>query len=558
MLLGIAVQTLDILLVRVLIDKAIIPRKFHILNLIGLVIVLTTLLQASSEFLRKLFLAAFRGRVLFDVRILLFQHLQKLSLSFFHRKDTGYLMSRISGDVGALQGLLADTMVSFAQNGLIFIAGVICTLYIHPKLALISFFILCLYILSLKAFNRRIRERSYEVRERYAIVQKDLQELLSNIFLIKAFCQEKSSAIRLVRSTKEAIRNDVRLEVFSTFTLALSRTIAAVGNIVLWWYGGAEVIRGNLTIGGLAAFSSFTGYLFGPAQALMSINLLIQKSLAACQRIFEILDLVPEVREKKQAVDPGRLRGKVSFDNVSFSYDSKGKVLDGLSLQVHRGEVVAIVGPSGVGKTTLVRLIPRFYDPQEGRVLIDGIDVQDMKLKALRENIGIVSQDTFLLNTSIRENIRFAKPKATDEEVVKAARLAGAHEFIEKLPEGYDTKIGERGVRLSGGQRQRIAMARAILKDPSILILDEAFSHLDSETERAILESLRPFIRSRTTFIIAHRLATALEADRIVVLNGGKVVGDGGHEELLESCPVYRRLYEEQFIDGRKESREAA
>ena len=381
-------------------------------------------------------------------------------------------------------------------------------------------------------------------------IQRDLQELLSNIFLIKAFCREKFSTIRLAKSTKEAIRKDVQLEIFSTLATVTSGIISTGGPLAVVWYGCAEIMHGNLTVGGLIAFNSFVGYLFGPTRALMGINFSVQRSLAACRRIFEILDLVPEVREKKQAMDPGRLRGDVTFDNVSFSYDSNGKVLDGLSLQVRRGEVVAIVGPSGIGKTTLVYLIPRFYDPQEGRVLIDGIDVRDMKLKVLRENISIVSQDTFLLNTSIKENIRFAKPKATDEEVVRAARLAGAHEFIEGLPEGYDTKIGERGVRLSGGQRQRIAIARAILKDPSILILDEAFSHLDSETERAILESLRSFIRSRTTFIIAHVLPTALEADRIVVLDGGKIVGEGKHEELLKNCPVYRRLYEEQFFDG--------
>ncbi|MCD6170396.1 MAG: ABC transporter ATP-binding protein [Candidatus Latescibacteria bacterium] len=553
MLLAVVLQLPMPFLTRYLIDKVIILKDFRILNIIGFVLIAVLLVRASSIFIERVLLSTFRARVLFDIRIALFQHLQRLSLRFFHDKETGYLMSRVGDDVGAVQGLLADTMVSFVQNTLTFIAGVACTLYIHPKLALISFSILPLYALSLKVFNKRIRNMSYEVRERYANVQKDLQELLSGISIIKAFSREKHTAIRMVRSTKEAVRKEVKLNILSALAGISSTVISAAGPLVLIWYGCAEIMRGYLTVGGLVAFNSFIRYLFGPTQALMNINFSVQRSLAACQRIFEMLDLQPEVKEKKEAVEPGRLRGDVVLQGVTFSYDSGDKILDRVSLRARPGQIVALVGTSGVGKTTLVSLIPRFYDPEQGRVLIDGTDIRDMRLRSLRDNIGIVSQETFLFSSTVRENIRFGRLGATDQEVTEAARLAQAHEFITRLPEGYDTQIGERGVKLSGGQRQRIAIARAVLRNPSILILDEATSNLDSESERAIQQALRPLMKNRTTFVIAHRLSTVLDADKIVVLDGGKVVAEGKHSEVYQSCPVYRRLYDEQFLNPRIE-----
>lgn len=548
MLLGVLLQLPMPFLTRYLIDRVVVLKDFRVLNLIGILLIAVLLLRAVSSFVERVLLASFRAKVLFDIRLALFEHLQRLSLGFFHDRETGYLMSRVGGDVDALQGLLADTMVSVVQNSLTFAAGIACTLYIHPKLALICFSILPLYALSLKVFNRRMRDMSYEVRERYADFQRVLQELLSGIFVVKAFSREKGSCIRMAGSLKKAVRKEVDLEVFSALARISSAIISSAGPLVLIWYGCAEIMRGNLTVGGLVAFNSFMRYLFGPTQALMNINFSVQRSLAACRRVFEILDTVPEVGDG--AIELKELKGEVIFEEVSFSYGSDGKVLDGVSFGARPGEVVAIVGTSGVGKTTLVNLIPRFYEPQEGRVLVDGVDVRDLKLKFLRDNIGIVSQETFLFSTSVKENIRFGRPNATDEEVMEAAKLAHAHEFIEELPEGYDTQVGERGVKLSAGQRQRIAIARAILKDPKILILDEATSNLDPESERAIREALRSLIKDRTVFVIAHRFSTVLDADRILVLDGGRIVGWGKHEELMESCPVYRRLYRQWFISA--------
>lgn len=533
-------------LTKYLVDKVIISKEFHILNIIGFVLIGVLFINTISSFIQGYLLTTFRNRIFFDIKIRLFSHVQKLSLSYFHKKQTGYLMSRISGDVEAAEGLLADTLISLVQNVLVFIVGVACVLYLHPKLAFISFSILPLYVLSLVVFNKRLRNMSYEVREKYANVQKDLQELLSGVFIIKAFTGEKVSAIRLIRSLKEAVRKDVRLSITSLIAGISSTVISTIGPLVLIWYGCAEIMRGSLTLGGLVAFRSFLGYLFGPTQALFSLNIGIQRSIAACQRIFEVLDTAPEI-EVKDAKQLKIKEGKVVFDDVSFSYDDKKPILQNISLQANPSEIIAIVGKSGVGKTTLVNLIPRFYELSKGRILIDGEDIRNVALKSLRQNIGIVSQETFLFSDSVKENIRFGKRDVSEEQIIDAAKLAYADEFIRHLEKGYNTNVGERGVRLSGGEKQRISIARAIVKNPRILILDEATSNLDSESERLIQNAIESLVQNRTTFVIAHRLATILNADKLVVLDEGKIVEQGTHEELYNLCGAYRQLYDGQF-----------
>ncbi len=544
MLLAVGLQLPMPFLTKYLIDEVIVIKSFRLLNIIGLVLVGVLFVRAASIFLESFLLTTFRGRVLFDIRLKLFEHIQKLSFSFFHKKETGYLMSRISGDVNAVQGLLADTLVSFGQNTLTFIAGIACTIYIHPKLAFICFAILPLYLLSLQVFNKRIRGMSHDVRERYALVQKDLQELLSGISIIKAFTGERRSTLRLLKSVKDAIRREVRLDITAALASISSVLISSAGPIVLIWYGCGEIIRGSLTIGGLIAFNSFIRYLFGPTRSLFNLNIGIQRSLAACERIFEIMDIAPE-REGRRDI---KIReGRVVFENVSFSYDGKERVLENISFEANPGEICAIVGRSGVGKTTLVSLIPRFYEPKEGRILIDGEDISDVSLKRLRKNIGIVAQETFLFSDTIKENIRFGNPVAKDREIEEAARLAYCDEFIKTLPDSYETSVGERGVNLSGGERQRISIARAILKNPKILILDEATSNLDSESEKNIQQALEPLTRTRTSFVIAHRLSTIINADKLLVLENGKIIEVGTHKELYEKNGVYRKLYDEQF-----------
>lgn len=550
MLLSIGLRLPMPFLTKYLIDEVVIVRNFHLLNIIGCIIIVVLLIHSLTIFIESILLISFRGRVLFDIRLMIFGYVQNLALSFFHKKETGYLMSRLSDDVNAVQGLLADTLVSAGQNILTFIAGIICTLYIHPKLAIICFLILPFYLLSLMVFNKRIRNMSYEVRERYALLNKDLQELLSGISVIKAFTGEKRATIKMLGKIKEAIRKEVRLDITATIASISSVLISSLGPIVLIWYGCAEIMRGNLTVGSLIAFNSFIGYLFGPTRNLYNLNLNVQRSLAAVQRIFEMFDLEPE-REGKEEIEIRR--GEVIFDNVSFSYNGNEEVLKDISFKVNPGETIAIVGRSGAGKTTLVSLLLKFFEPTRGRILIDGEDIKETKLKSLRKNIGICSQETFLFSDTIRENIRFGNPEAKEGEIEQAAGLAYADVFIRNLPEGYNTKLGERGINLSGGERQRIAIARALLKNPKILILDEATSQLDSESEKMIQNALKNLFKDRTTFIIAHRLSTIKDADKILVLEKGMVVGVGKHTELYKSCPDYKNLYDEQFIKREKQ-----
>jgi len=546
MMIGVALQLPMPFLTKYLLDEIIAFKNFTLLNVIGIALVGVLMVRVASGFLERLLLAAFRARVLFDLRLTLFKHVQQLPLSFVRARQTGYVMSRIGGDVEAVQGLLADTLVSGLQNILVFAAGVVCTLYIHPRLATISFSILPVYGLSLWFFNRRIRRMSLEVRERHAVVQEDLQELLSGLSTIKAFSREKHSMQRMAHSVKQAVRWELKLEITSALAALSSILISAAGPIALVWYGSFEIMKGSLTIGGLVAFSSFLRYLFGPTQALMNLNIGVQRSLAACERIFEILDVKTEVARRANAICLKHINGDLVFQDVTFSYNEE-KILDGLCFRVKPGQFVAIVGRSGVGKTTLVHLILRFFDPQRGTIFLDGHDIRELELSLLRRTIGLVSQEVFLFGTTVKENIRFGRLDATDYEIMEAAKLAYADRFIRALEHGYATNVGERGVSLSGGERQRIAIARAILKDPKILILDEATSHLDSASETHIQAALGSLVRGRTTLVIAHRLSTIRDAETILVLDHGKVVEQGTHDELYRSGGPYRELLDQQF-----------
>jgi len=524
MLLSVCLQLPMPFLTKFLIDNVIGTKSFRLLNIIGFVLIGVLFLQAFSIFIQRYLLSTFRGKVVFDLRMALFNHTERLRVSFFHNTETGYLMSRLNDDVNSIQGLLADTIVSFIQNILTFIVGICATLYLHPKLAIISFLILPFYALSIWVFNKRIRRMSYEVRESFAKVNKDLQELLSGIMVIKAFTGERYGSLRFIRSLKEGIRKSVRFDILGTIFSITSIIISSAGPIVLIWYGCSEIMRGRLSVGGLIAFNSFLRYLFGPTQALMDINLSIQSSLVSVRRIFEILD--KEVEESDKGIELKDVKGEIEFKDVSFSYNDK-PVLRNISFKVEPCEKIGIVGETGVGKSTIASLLLRFYEPLRGRIMIDGIDIREIKIGSLRGNIGYVSQDIFLFSDTIRENIRFGRRDAGDEEIEEAVRIAGLDRLIKRLPKGYDTEIGERGVRLSGGERQRIALARAILKDPKILILDEATSNLDRKTEGMILRRMKEISNDKTLIIIAHRLSTIRDVDRVIRLEKGRIVYSG-------------------------------
>jgi len=538
------------LLTMYVIDNVLLKSSHESLKILGLIcagLIIVLLLQGLFNFLQTYLLILFKERVILDIKLKMFQHLESLSFSFFHSRQTGYLMSRIE-DVSSAEGLLADTVLSFLRDSFTFLVGLILIFVINWKLALASITVLPFFIIALTSFSQKLRELSKESREQQAIVSQNLQESLTGIYLVKSFVREKYEAQKILQVLREAMKINIKRGFWSQMVGTLTSVIGGLGPLVVLWYGGSQVINGSLSLGKLVAFNSFIGYLFGPTQRLTNLNFTVQQSLGAIERIREVLELVPEIKQLKKARMLSKIVGNVLFNDVSFSYNGKKKnILTNINLEVKPGMLVAIVGYSGVGKTTLVNLIPRFYDPTSGSIFIDGHDIRKVNQDSLRSQIGIVSQDTFLFAGTVEENIRYGRLDASTEEIAEASRAANAEEFILELPEGYHTLAGERGVKLSGGQKQRLSIARAVLKNPRILILDEATSSVDSHSESLIQEAMERLMRGKTTFVIAHRLSTIISADKILVLNSGRIVEEGKFRELYDRGGLFRRLYDEQF-----------
>jgi len=536
------------LITRYIIDEILPEKKLFFLNWVILGLIIFMILKGVSGLLNEYLLSLFRARVIFDINIKLFQHVQRLNLSFFKNVKTGYLMSRLSNDVSNLQSLLAGTLLSIFKDSMTFIVGVIAIFVLHWKLAIASLFVLPFFICSIYFFSGRVRKRSRDIQEKIAFVSERLQETLSAIATVKSFRLEKHEARKLVKRLRALLKNQIKYNLLTSVSKHITVFIGGLGPIIVLWYGGREVIRGSLTLGTLIAFSAFLAYIFGPTQRLMNINTKIQTSLASLNRVFELFDIPPEITETNTLKNFCIKVGNVEFNNITFSYNNSDSVLKDINLKLKPGLTTALVGKSGGGKTSLINLLPRFYDPQRGNIFVDGMNIREVKIQDLRNSIGIVSQETFLFTSTIRENIKYGRLNAKDEEIIKSAKLANAHEFIIKLPQGYETEVGERGIKLSGGQRQRIAIARTILKDPKILILDEATSELDSESEKLIQDALKKLCKNRTTIIIAHRFSTIINADKIVVIDKGSILDQGRHREIYNRCKYYRELCENQFI----------
>ena len=526
------------------------------LNLVLVAIVALYTVQGAVSFVRTYLMSWVGQRVLFDIRNHLFQRLQELPMQFYQRRGTGYIMARVTGDVDTMGGMITSSTIDLFTNIVTIVAIVVILLLWHWKLALLSFAVLPLFAVNYHLFIRYIRIIWVRLRDKWSELYGEMHESIAGAQVVKAFSQERYEKRMFFRSMRETYSHSVDLARVSTLMGAISMLLVATGTAIILWYGGAEVLRGHLSIGQLFGFIGYLGMLYSPVVTLSTSNEIIQRGLISAERVFDILDARSTVREAPDAKPLPPVKGQVAFDHVSFSYEPEKLVLDDISVAVEPDTVVALVGPSGSGKTTFSNLIPRFYDPTSGRVLIDGHDIEDVTLHSLRSQIGIVLQETFLFSGTIKDNLRYGRMDATDQEVVEAAMMANAHDFIVKeLPEGYDTEVGERGLRLSGGQKQRIAIARAILRDPRILILDEATSSLDSEAEALIQEALERLMRNRTTFVIAHRLSTVMKADLILVLRNGRLIERGTHEQLVAEGGLYGRLYRKQFkIDEQVDS----
>jgi ATP-binding cassette subfamily B protein len=488
--------------------------------------------------------------ILRDIRTSMVAHLHRMSLSFFTNTKTGEIMNRVSNDVDSVDNIVTGTLVTIITNIAVMATTVVTIFLLDWRLALLALAVVPLMILPLSPIGRRMYEIRKGTRERRDEIESLTQETLSisGIILMKSFVREAFEQLRFYDSATRLMGLEIRLAMVGRWFMGAINAMVVIGPALVWVGGAWLAIQGGLTVGTIVAFVAYFGRLYSPASALAGVQVQVVSALAVFERIFEYLDMpVESAAESAQAIELPRLRGEIEFRNVSFSYDSERPTLREVSFHVAPGQVAALVGPSGGGKTTITNLIPRFYLPQSGAVLVDGIDIRQATLTSLRRDIGIVTQETYLFHDTIAANLRYGKLDATDAELVAAARAANIHALIASLPEGYQTMVGERGHKLSGGERQRLAIARVLLKDPRILILDEATSSLDSHNEAMIQAALEGVMRGRTSLVIAHRLSTILKADVIFVVEDGRIVESGGHAELLARGGPYARLYWEQF-----------
>jgi len=553
MLLSTSMALIQPQLIRIIVDRVLdaeeIRRsgtRYDLLAWLVLGIAGTSLLATGFGILQGRTRAWLGSRITYDIRGQLYEMVQRMSMRFFDKHETGELMSRVSRDTEALQELLAFQIPLFVVN-IFLMVGIGATLLVMDwKLALLTLVPIPLVVMVLMSVLKRIRDIFRKVWHRWSRLSEVLNDTLSGIRVVKGFAQESREMKRFRNRSHDLFSVNMRAEqMWATFIPMLS-FMWGTGMLIIWYFGGRKVMGQAMTLGTLFAFQTYMMRFYGPLEMATQLGTWITRALAAAERIFEVLDTEPEVPDEAKSVPMPKILGTVAFRNMTFGYDKHNPVLHNIDLDVRAGEMIGFVGHSGAGKTTMTNLICRFYTADEGSILIDGVDIRRISLEDLRRQIGIVLQEPFLFNGTIAENIGYAKSGATREEIMQAAKIANAHDFIVAFPEGYDTHAGERGQKLSGGERQRISIARAILHDPRILILDEATSSVDTETEKRIQEALARLVKGRTTFAIAHRLSTLRNADRLMVLDKGKSAEVGTHRELMEKKGVYHKLVELQ------------
>lgn len=535
-----------------LIDKSLPTGDRNTVILIGILILVLLSSRSLLTVLNHYVLAKFREGYLLEINSAYFKHILAMPLSFFKSYDSNYLLTRILNDTNETEGVFADNMLALVSNLVTFSVGICALFYIHWKLALASVLMLPFFITSGRIVGNKVRNHAAVIQENAARIGQSMGRSLLGAFMIKTFARENYIEEKVSKLLKKKEKDSMKMSVLNSLNSNIGTFIGGFGSLVVLCFGILEIINGHLTLGKLVAFNGFLAYLYSPLSGLIGVNARFQRSISGMNRIFQMIDIPTEFSCEEQTLDirTPLLKGNIRFEGVSFSYEGDREVLKDINISINAGELLAIVGRSGAGKTTLVNLLPRLYEPDKGVIRLDGVNLQDIPKKQLREILGFVSQETFLFEGSIMDNIRFANPSASDEEIEAAIHATGIDVFLQRLSLDMKTDVGVLGTKLSGGQKQLIAIARALVKKPRILILDEATAHMDFETEHLLKGAIGNAVKNKTTIMIAHRLTTVLNADRIMAMDNGQIVGLGTHQHLYQENPFYKEIFDRQFLDN--------
>ncbi|MGE5341901.1 MAG: ABC transporter ATP-binding protein [Candidatus Omnitrophota bacterium] len=551
LLLNILMQLPMPLITMYLIDHVVASKKLSTLHLLAIGLFLFLILQSITTFMQRSLIIKIQGKIVTQIRLDLCRNLLSAPLKYFNSAKVGDLITRITSDVAKLEGLLATTFVSFLTESLTLLVGIIILMFLHFKLAIVSLLIVPFYLFTIKFFRFRLKDASEAIQKELSGLASALFEGFLSIFFVRAFGTEKVELERMGTALDNTYKAKLKSDILNSLALVSADFIGSLGRFILIWYGLSEVIRGSLTVGGFLAFNSFLRYIYDPSRNLMNLNATIHQSAASLDRVNQLIEDTEKNEEKDGKIELTEIKGKLEFDGVSFGYNSeRGAVLKNINFCVEPSQSIAIVGPNGAGKSTLINLILRLYHPDSGIIRLDDTNITHLKGQWLRSQIGFVPQDIYLLSNTLAYNISYGTPSTSLDDIMDAAKKADAHEFIMKLPDGYQTMVGERGTNynFSGGEKQRISIARAFLKNPKILIFDEALSSIDNESSVAIQKALQELMQGKTSFIVAHRLSTVVNADQILVFDGGNLVQSGPHRALVEIDGLYKRLYEKEYF----------